>query len=284
MDHLTEVGKRRRLVTLRQKGMDTKLTLAAQEEKDLERQRAADAEEEFQLRKELEALTAEHHEVQLQLQMADDRVRHAEAEEPLLHVHATERLSALEAQAEGWKERLEALDALCDAWKRDPITSGIKASMDQLDEEITFLRQEFEKAEKELIHATTEVARLRALLSGESEAGSRKLSPSGPTDAGHRDLFTFKNVSQDYGVEGGASCCRVEEILQEIAQLERQQGAMQREVEDLTTRANELDRWYKDVLASRDNLAMKQQMLQRCLQEKMCAACLATIAASAQNA
>ncbi|CCW61598.1 unnamed protein product [Phytomonas sp. EM1] len=273
VDHMNEVDKRRRMMSVSQKEFETKMMLATQDAKELRKTAdAMDAEEE-ELKRELDSLTEEQRKVELQLVVESSRARHCETEEPLLRAHAAEQLLKLDAQWRAFHEKSEELEELRQAFTGDQVVSGLRETIRQLEEDLRTKKQEKEVIEKEVLEFTVELARLRDPMRSQLTPESNALLPSfdpAPVIVEKMDI-TAQHAAQELKQQIQQEKLKFEQV--ELLH-RRQLTILQTEVEDLEMRTKELSSVLQGVSHSREQLESSLRWLHQCLEHKMCFNCM----------
>lgn len=288
MDHMNDVDKRRRLTIMLQKEVETKLSHASREQADLERQRTAMTEEEGQLQKDLDTLAGQQKQVQLQLLMETDRLRRCNAEEPLLQAHAEEQLVALEAEKSAWKANLAELEELAKAWQDDPCMRAVRQSLAAVDKETRELKAAHDTLEKETAELRMKASQMREALEAAAAASSFEANSSQALSGGVSDAARDPSAAAVFSVAavaaavGDADLAAIrdqldreeEEWRQWEANTARQTAAVQREVDDITARTQELQGMLTDVQETTSSLLTNAKQLAVCVSSNRCKGCL----------
>ncbi|CCW68101.1 unnamed protein product [Phytomonas sp. Hart1] len=273
VDHMNEIDKRRRMMTITQKEVETKLALATNDSRDLRKTADAMTAEEEDLKRVLDALTEEQRKVDLQLVEERTRARQCEAEEPLLHAHTTEQLGILDHELDDWRAKSEKLEELWQAFSADEVLSDLRETIRQLEEDLQAKKQEKEKMEKETSEFIVEIARLRDPLYNRTCSETNCL-PLGCDPA--KEIVEEMDIPTQHAIQELEQLIQQEKLKFEQTELQhhRQRAILQTETEDLEMRAGELLSVLQDVNNSREHLENSLQWLYRCLEYKMCLNCM----------
>ncbi|CCD15089.1 unnamed protein product [Trypanosoma congolense IL3000] len=263
MEHLNGVETRRRIVMMKRKEAEAKLSFVTEEQQSLEQQRSANELREAELKKELDHLLEEQRQIQLQLMTGADTIRQSEVEETLLMEHVQSQVSKSEALVEEWSTHLEALEKLQKAWETDNVAAPLVKHLEELEEESTKLHNRNEQLEssiKEAVQANN--TRIAAMTT------------SAPVPTGSP---TVQKSTEDHDVAVAQLMERLELEMRDLdelrAQNARQIAAVDREVTDLIDRSTELGQWLGDTITSRDQTLANIQLLPKCLASSFCVSC-----------
>lgn len=295
MDHMDGVDKRRRLVMMQHKKAETKIALATQEQKELTARASAMVAQEEQLKKELELMMEEQRHLQGQLTAEANRVRHCEAEEVVLLSHAQEAVRKVDDEHQQWCALMQELDELRRTWEEDKVRAALKDKLAALETTIAACKAEQASLDAALAEGDAEVARLTQLRVARAArrdggAGQTNSTTAFPLDmdgveehdAGDPVTAATAGAGLQLASAEDGVIQRVKENLQQVvygteqasAQFTRQRAALQREVDDLGGRAEDLARWLTEVQTSRVQLERIMGVLHVCVDAKMCSNCL----------
>ncbi|EPY21012.1 hypothetical protein AGDE_14344 [Angomonas deanei] len=250
------------MVILKQKEIQAKMAHEANEKAQLEMKSKTMSEEEEKINKNLNVLTEEQRQLQLQLMNAADHQRRCQIEEPLLLKYATEKLQSLEEEELYWKQKFDELTTLRETWSGDKVLSSLNSQIETLTNEI----QQCQKERKGLEEAYEEDRkRLEHMTKSHLTKEYTPASPTNRTGGG-----------AELRAQSIADTIRKEEFefAQEELKTTRYRAALQREVEDLASRTEELEQWQQEVRKETEKSLKMQRELQQCVEHKKCSACL----------
>ncbi|KAH8613684.1 hypothetical protein ERJ75_000727800 [Trypanosoma vivax] len=110
IDLLNSVETRRRVVMMKRKEAEMRLSFVTEEQQQLQEQSARNQVREAELKKELDHLLEEQRQIQLQLMMGTDAVRQSEIEETLLIGHMRDQLERVEGLLSQWHDHAQTLE------------------------------------------------------------------------------------------------------------------------------------------------------------------------------
>jgi len=278
MDRMSDIEKQRHLITMQQKEVEAKIAFATQEQRELAEMRDTMAAEETQLQKELEKLTEEQRQIDLQQMNATHRVRHTQTEEPLLVVHVSKELEVSTAAVNLWKCRFDELVRLRKQWEDGgSVVTSMAKGLRETQRRSTEMREEREQLRHQLRIGEEELRKLRALqqLPVVDSGGSgmaRILTNLCSTATPVPSTLTVADVNAMQEMREAMNSDQVQ-WSQTVSAHQRQVAALHREVEGLTSRASELQRWLSAMEASSMDITSRRALLHHCLQCQLCPSC-----------
>lgn len=282
MDRMGDIDKQHRWMTMQQKEVESRIAFATQEKRELTELRNAMNAEEKQLKKDLEELTEEQRLIEVQQMNATNRVRHTQVEEPLLLAHVTKELEAATAAANSWKSRFEELATLRKSWEEGgSVVAAMVKELGEKQRRGTEMREEREEMRQQLSLGAEELRKLKALRNLSTNNGAFPLSGGAAEMLGGLSKGTPPSASP-LTIDDVSTMQEIREAMEkEQAQWsqtasghQRQVTALQREVEGLVSRANELQRWLSAMDASKEDIAGRRGLLRRCIECDRCPRCL----------
>ncbi|KAG8346471.1 hypothetical protein TRVL_02707 [Trypanosoma vivax] len=258
IDLLNSVETRRRVVMMKRKEAEMRLSFVTEEQQQLQEQSARNQVREAELKKELDHLLEEQRQIQLQLMMGTDAVRQSEIEETLLIGHMRDQLERVEGLLSQWHDHAQTLEDIQQAWNADGAAAPLQQRIVDLEAETANLHSSVEQLERDiqrkkqvrasLCAGITTITSPQAILTGEvAECVDTRIK---------EQLELKRN-----------------ELLELRAQHSRQAAALDREVADMTSRSTELAQWLADTIGSRDQALASIRALYACVDSGVCAAC-----------
>lgn len=271
IERVNEIEKQRRLIALKTKEYEAKTEAEEREEKSLIEKDAAMTEEENALKKELDRLTMDLHHTQLQAANLESNYRHSECEEPLLHRAASERLEKFTEEERKWTDNLDKMNEMLTLWQKDEVMAKLQA-------EIKATQEELEKLLAEETELQNEIARYEGQITAAQGTQGTALAPGEVFDA----LVAPGTAPTEDTLEGIQYLIMKEEQEFEAEQVlvTRQLSALQREVDDMRSRASELEQLKAQVTNSLIEVTRNSERVQRCLDAGLCIKCLESEGAS----
>lgn len=266
IDSITTAEKKRRLVAMRRNEIDSKLSLATQDNQLLQKRKLDAAAHESDVKAQLEKLTEEYRQLQLMLMAECDRVRHCELEEPMLEKHLKERMDEVTASTNEWKERGSTLEALAALISGDTAVGELKANLRQLQGTYKDLIATKGCLEREIEECNREIQKMSC---ADDEQLSLLTDPLNDSDV------LVNDENEDEQNRNLKECHqRMEyEWSQTLSHGSHQLLTLQREVDDLDRRREELAKWFNDVDASRARFTYLHSILPKCLTASLCSRC-----------
>ncbi|AAZ11925.1 uncharacterized protein TEOVI_000099000 [Trypanosoma equiperdum] len=264
MEHLNAVETRRRVVMMKRKEAETRLSFVTEEHQQLEQQRVLSEAREVELKKELDHLLEEQRQAQLQLMSGADTIRQSEVEETLLTEHVQKQVSKSETLVAEWVCHLQELDNLQKLWESDNAATSLQIRINALKEDIVKLHSEKERLEKDVKKALE-----ASMIRGAGALNPAVVVPGPPTERCEEEEEYAAAVAQlreQLELE--------QRDLEELgAQNARQIAVLDREVADLVGRSTELEQWLTDTIGARDQTLSSIELLPTCLKNKLCVSC-----------
>lgn len=284
MDKMAAMEKQRRVLRMRLKELEAKVSFATTEKADLEREAQKMDEEAEQLKTDLETLAREEQHLDVRTVEVADTLRRTEAEEAVQMAATVAEQQTLAKDRASWEEKMAELEALRQTWEEDPVTSACIAALRDEAATLNALKTEKAALTQQRSALESEMEKMRA----EQQA---RLACGGGTNAAPTSLPTFSAVGQSADAEQEAAATaanidagppqnvdeefkRVEyEWAQVTARHSWTMSSLQREVDALNSRAAELRELLASVETTRQDVARRAEQLRQCLGNNICLQC-----------